>query len=70
MVTLVCEGACNPGTEAWKRWRDGVHRRMVASKGELGWPDDIARRWVHTPHTPIGKWYRCTVCGEARRWGS
>lgn len=69
MVRLVCEGRCNPGTPEWKRWRDGVHRRMVAKKGEMGWPPEVARRWVHTDHEPVGAKYRCVVCGEVRRWG-
>ena len=69
MVRLVCEGACNPGTAEWKRWRDGVHRRIVAAKGERDWPAALHRRWVHTGHEPVGDRWRCMVCGEVRRWG-
>ena len=66
---MVGEGACNSGTAEWKRWRDGVHRRMLASKGERDWPAALHRRWVHTGHERVGDRWQCVVCGEVRKWG-
>jgi hypothetical protein len=75
LVSLVCEGACNPHLMGCDRDIKGLMRTTLDNEHGVIRPlDDIdllrrLRLLVHTPHEGSGSRWRCTVCARARRWG-
>jgi len=73
MVSLICEGSCNPDVDHVDAL---VFAAAVKAKGEppIGnralW--DRQRKLKYTAHAETGysNFYRCLVCGRARRFGN
>ena len=74
MLSLICEGRCNPNLPALDaaiaEQRDSYSRdEQLRPTGPLeDWLIAALREQHHTPHQRLGAKYVCQQCGQARQY--